>query len=46
LDEDQEIILVGLYHRMEIWNPSKWRRYIAQSEERYEQNMPKILNLL
>ena len=46
LDEDQEIILVGLYHRMEIWNPCKWRRYIAQSEERYEQNMSKILNLL
>jgi MraZ protein len=46
LDEDQEIILVGLYHRMEIWNPSTWRRYIAQSEERYEQNMSKILNLL
>ena len=46
LDEDQEIILVGLYHRMEIWNPSEWRRYIARSEERYEQNMAKILNLL
>ena len=26
LDEDQEIILVGLYHRMEIWNPSTWRQ--------------------
>jgi MraZ protein len=35
-----------LYHRMEIWNPSTWRRYIGQSEERYEQNMSKILNLL
>ena len=46
LDEDQEIILVGLYHRMEIWNPSEWRRYIARSEDRYEQNMSKILNLL
>ena len=46
LDEDQEIVLVGLYHRMEIWNPSTWRRYISQSEERYEQNMSKILNLL
>ena len=46
LDEDQEIILVGLYHRMEIWNPSEWRRYIARSEDRYEQNMAKILNLL
>jgi MraZ protein len=46
LDDDLEIILVGLYHRMEIWNPSEWRRYIARSEDRYEQNMAKILNLL
>jgi MraZ protein len=46
LDYDQEIILVGLYHRLEIWNPSEWRRYIARSEGRYEQNMAKILNLL
>ena len=46
LDEDQEVILVGLYHRLEIWNPSEWRRYIARTEDRYEQHMTKILNLL
>ena len=23
MDEDQEIIVVGLYHRMEIWNPAE-----------------------
>lgn len=46
VDEDQEIILVGLYHRMELWNPSDWRRYIARTEDRYEQNMAKIQNLL
>ena len=46
VDEDQEIILVGLYHRMEIWNPSDWRRDIARTEDRYEQNMAKIQNLL
>lgn len=46
VDEDQEIILVGLYHRMELWNPSDWRRYIARTEDRYEQNMTKITNLL
>ena len=46
MDEDQEIILVGLYHRMELWNPSDWRRYIARTEDRYEQNMTKITNLL
>lgn len=46
LDEDLEIILVGMYHRMEVWNPSEWRRYIARTEDRYDQNMSKILNLL
>lgn len=46
MDEDQEIILIGLYHRMELWNPSDWRRYIARTEDRYEQNMAKIVNLL
>ena len=46
VDEDQEVILVGLYHRMELWNPSAWRRYIARTEDRYEQNMSKIMNLL
>ncbi|MEO8341228.1 MAG: division/cell wall cluster transcriptional repressor MraZ [Nitrospirota bacterium] len=46
LDEDQEVVLVGMYHRMEVWNPSNWRRFIARSEERYEQNMSKIVNLL
>jgi MraZ protein len=46
VDEDQEITLVGLYHRLEIWNPSEWRRYIARTEDRYDQNMAKIQNLL
>lgn len=46
VDDDQEVILVGLYHRMELWNPSEWRRYIARTEDRYEQNMSKIMNLL
>ncbi|MBM4126062.1 MAG: division/cell wall cluster transcriptional repressor MraZ [Nitrospira sp.] len=46
VDEDQEVILVGLYHRLELWNPSEWRRYIARTEDRYEQNMSKIMNLL
>ncbi|MBM4138867.1 MAG: division/cell wall cluster transcriptional repressor MraZ [Nitrospira sp.] len=46
VDEDQEVILIGLYHRLELWNPSEWRRYIARTEDRYEQNMSKIINLL
>ena len=46
VDEDQEVILVGLYHRMEVWNPSQWRRYLAKTEDRYEENIAKIQNLL
>lgn len=46
VDEDQEIILIGLYNRLEVWNPSEWRRYLARTEDKYEQNLGKILNLL
>lgn len=46
VDEDQEIILVGLYHRMEIWNPAEWRRYLTKTEDKYEQQLNRILNLL
>lgn len=46
LDEDQEVILIGLYTRMEIWNPSEWRRYLSRTEDKYEENLGKILNLL
>ncbi|MGH7230017.1 MAG: division/cell wall cluster transcriptional repressor MraZ [Nitrospiraceae bacterium] len=46
VDEDQEIILVGLYNRLEVWNPSEWRRYVSRTEDKYEQNLSKILNLL
>jgi len=46
VEDDQEIVLVGLYNHMEIWNPAEWRRYVNKSEEKYEQHLSKILNLL
>ena len=46
LDDEQEIILVGLYNHLEVWNPGEWRRYVSKSEDKYEQNLSKILNLL
>ena len=46
VEEDQEIILVGLYNHIELWNPSEWRRYISTAEDRYDQHLGKILNLL
>ena len=46
VEDDQEIVLVGLYNHMEIWNPAEWRRYVSKSEEKYDQQLSKILNLL
>ena len=46
VDDEQEIILVGLYNHLEVWNPGEWRRYVSKSEDKYEQNLSKILNLL
>lgn len=42
LDEDQEIVLVAMYHRLEIWNPSDWRRYIIRNQEKFESQMAQI----
>jgi MraZ protein len=46
VEDDQEIVLVGLYNHLEIWNPTQWRRYVSTSEDKYEQNLSKIHNLL
>lgn len=46
VDDDQEIVLVGMYTRLELWNPSEWRRYLARFDEQYEQQLGKFLNLL
>lgn len=46
IDDDQEIVLVGMYHRLELWNPSQWRRYLMKNEDNFEQSIGKMLNLL
>lgn len=46
LEDDLEIVVVGMYHRLEIWNPSEWRRYLAKHDEQLEDNLGKMLNLL
>ncbi len=46
LEDDMEIVLVGMYHRLEIWNPSEWRRYLAQHSEDLEEQASTMLDLL
>lgn len=46
VEEDLEIVLIGLYHRIEVWNPAEWRRHVTINEEPFEQQLGKIMNLL
>ncbi|HQU28023.1 MAG: hypothetical protein KC563_08845 [Nitrospira sp.] len=46
VDDEQEVVLVGMFHRLEIWNPSEWRRFVQRNEETYEYNMGKINGIL
>jgi MraZ protein len=46
LDEDQEIVLVGMYEHLEVWGPTEWRRYVARTQERHEASMSKIMDIL
>lgn len=46
LEDDLEIVIVGMFHRLEIWNPSEWRHYLKKHDEQLEENFGKMLNLL
>jgi MraZ protein len=41
-----EVVLVGLYDRIELWSPVCWLAYLAGLEERHEMDLGKILDLL
>jgi MraZ protein len=46
LDDDQEIVLVGMYEHLEVWGPTEWRRYMERTQDRHEASMSKIMDLL
>jgi MraZ protein len=41
-----EVVLVGLYDRIEVWSPECWLAYVSSLEERHEIDLGKILDLL
>jgi MraZ protein len=41
-----EVVLIGLYERIEIWCPGRWETYLFGLEERHEIVLGKILDLL
>ena len=43
---DNEVVLVGLYERIELWSPPRWEAYLVRLEERHEMTLGKILSIL
>jgi MraZ protein len=41
-----DVVLVGLYDRIEVWSPVSWLAYLSGLEERQEMALSKILDLL
>ena len=43
---EEEIVVIGMYDRMEVWSLEEWNSYLARMEEKYETSLNKILNVL
>jgi len=43
---DSEVVLIGLYDRIELWSPFRWEAYLSRLEERHEMSLGKILSIL
>jgi MraZ protein len=41
-----DVVLIGLYDRIEVWSPVCWLAYLSDLEERHEMDLGKILDLL
>lgn len=43
---EEEIVVIGMYDRLELWCLEEWNSYLARMEEKYETSLNKILNVL
>jgi MraZ protein len=41
-----DVVLVGMYERIEVWSPARWDAYVAELADRHEQVLARILDLL
>jgi MraZ protein len=44
-DIDEEVILVGMYDRLEVWSSHTWKTHISQLEEEHELSLSKVLSM-
>jgi MraZ protein len=45
-DIGSELVLIGLYDRLELWSPARWYAYVLRHEDQHEQLFEKIVSLL
>jgi MraZ protein len=41
-----EVVFLGLYERLELWSPACWEAYVDGLDQRHEQSLGRILDLL
>jgi MraZ protein len=44
-DIGEEVILVGMYDRLEVWSNSTWKAHISHLEEEHELSLSKVLHM-
>jgi MraZ protein len=43
---EEEIVVIGMYDRLELWSLEEWNSFLSRMEEKYETSLNKILNVL
>jgi MraZ protein len=43
---EDEMVVIGMYDRLEVWSLEEWNSYLARMGEKYETSLNKILNVL
>jgi MraZ protein len=42
----EEVVLIGLYDRLELWSPIHWEEYLLRLEDQHTLVLEKIVSLL
>ena len=42
---EEDVVLVGMYDRLEVWSSHTWLTHISQLEEEHELSLGKVLHM-
>jgi MraZ protein len=45
-DIREEVVIIGLYDRLELWSPIHWEEYLLRHEDQHTLVLEKIVSLL